>query len=429
MIGLRRPLAGAALLLIALATPGLAAELRGHGGPVRAVAVAPDGRSALSGSFDQSAILWSLETASALAVLRLHDGAVNAVAFLPDGGFATGGEDGRIALWRPGNADPERTIPAHNGPIAGLAVPPAGSEVASASWDGTVRVISLAGRPDRVFEGHAGNVNAVAYLPDGRLASAGYDGSVRIWPRGEGAPIVAQLATPVSALVAAPDGEIAAAGADGTLRFLDAGGTELASLVLGTGPVTALALSPDGSRIAAASISGAIAVVDRPRRSVMRRLARPGGPVWSLAFVAGANALLAGGNDRVLRRWDLERGETAAGAAEHGGDPLAAFAGERGAELFRACVACHTLTPDGGNRAGPTLHGVFGRRIAAAPGYNYSPALKGMDIVWNADTIARLFEVGPAAYTPGTKMPEQRLTDPADRAALVGFLERATKPR
>src|SRR5215813_15513026 len=75
------------------------AQLRGHGGPVRAIAVSADGKTALSGSFDSSAIRWSLERNAAEQVLRFHDGAVNAVAVLPDGRFATAGEDGRIALW------------------------------------------------------------------------------------------------------------------------------------------------------------------------------------------------------------------------------------------------------------------------------------------------------------------------------------------
>ena len=61
------------------------AQLRGHGGPVRALAVSEDGVHALSGSFDSSAILWSLTSSKAEAVLRFHDGAINAVAFLHDG--------------------------------------------------------------------------------------------------------------------------------------------------------------------------------------------------------------------------------------------------------------------------------------------------------------------------------------------------------
>jgi cytochrome c len=41
--------------------------------------------------------------------------------------------------------------------------------------------------------------------------------------------------------------------------------------------------------------------------------------------------------------------------------------------------------------------------------------------------VAELFEIGPAAYTPGTKMPEQRIGRKEGRDALVNFLERATK--
>ena len=131
----------------------------------------------------------------------------------------------------------------------------------------------------------------------------------------------------------------------------------------------------------------------------------------------------------MIRRWDTETGEpmgdAVAGAPE---DPLAAFAGDHGAGVFRACVACHTLRADDGPRAGPTLAGLFGRRIATLPGYNFSPALKKLDIVWTTETVSKLFEIGPMAYTPGTKMPEQRIGSAEDRAALVRFLERATKP-
>ena len=84
------------------------------------------------------------------------------------------------------------------------------------------------------------------------------------------------------------------------------------------------------------------------------------------------------------------------------------------------------MSADEGNRAGPTLAGIFGRRIATLPGYNFSEALKKLDIVWTPETVSKLFEVGPMAYTPGTKMPEQRIGSAEDRAALVTFLEKAT---
>jgi cytochrome c len=49
-----------------------------------------------------------------------------------------------------------------------------------------------------------------------------------------------------------------------------------------------------------------------------------------------------------------------------------------------------------------------------------------MNIVWTPETVAKLLEVGPNAYTPGTKMPEQRIGAPEDRKALTDFLARAT---
>ncbi|TGD96246.1 c-type cytochrome [Methylobacterium nonmethylotrophicum] len=414
-----------ALAALLATTARADAPMRGHGGPVRALAVTADGQRALSGSFDSSAMLWSIEDGAALRVLRVHDGAVNAVALLPDGGFLTAGEDGRVALWRDG-PEPERILASHAGPVSGLAVAPDGRRIASSSWDGTARITPLDGAPALVREGHRGNVNAVAFLPDGRLVTAGYDATVRVWPEA-GPPVTVQLDAPVNAVAAAPDGEIAAAGADGSLHLLRPDGTTRAALALGPRPVVALALSPDGGRIAAATVGGAVAVIDRAEARVRLTLVGPGLPVWSLAF-RGTDELVTGGGDRLVRRWDLATGEPIGPLAmTRPADALAAYPGDRGAEVFRACEACHTLTPDGGNRAGPTLHGVFGRRIAAVPDYPYSPAFRQLDITWTAETIARLFEVGPARFTPGTKMPEQTINAAEDRAALVRFLETATR--
>jgi cytochrome c len=149
--------------------------------------------------------------------------------------------------------------------------------------------------------------------------------------------------------------------------------------------------------------------------------------VWSIAFLPDNATLLTGGTDAFIRRWNAVTGEpldsTLVGIPE---DPLKQYAGDNGADVFRACVACHTLKPDEGQKAGPTLWHIFGRRIATLPGYNFSPALKKLDIVWSKETIAKLFEIGPAHYTPGTKMPEQTINAEGDRKALVDFLARVT---
>src|SRR5215218_9051412 len=128
-----------------------AAQLRGHGGPVRAVAVSPDGAHAISGSFDSSAIRWSLPRNAAEQVLRFHNSAVNAVALLPGGRAVTGGEDGRIAVWNVGEQQPTTVLEGHTAPVVALAVSPDAAFLASASWDGTVRLCPLAGGPARVL--------------------------------------------------------------------------------------------------------------------------------------------------------------------------------------------------------------------------------------------------------------------------------------
>jgi cytochrome c len=413
-----------AALLLAGAT-ATAAELRGHGGPVRAIAVTQDG-AVITGSFDSRAIVWSLETGAAREVLLFHAGQVNAVAALPDGRFATGGADGRVAVWTPGQGVPARVLEGHGAPVAALAVSPDGLTLASASWDTSVRLWPLSGRGDpRVLEGHRGNVNAVGFLADGTPVSAGYDGNLIFWPQEPAAgPVTVPLPAPLNALATLPGDLVAVAGADGSARVLDRSGTVRAQAQVASGPVVALAVSPDGRELAAAGLDGSVAVLDAASLAPMRELAGEGSPVWSLAFAPDGETLLIGGADRVVREWDVESGELFGAAA---GDPMAEFAGNPDAEAFRACVACHTLDPDDGNRAGPTLHGIFGRRIASVPGYRYSPALRGLNIVWTPETVAKLFELGPHRFTPGTKMPEQRIGDAEDRAALIRFLQSAAR--
>ena len=94
--------------------------------------------------------------------------------------------------------------------------------------------------------------------------------------------------------------------------------------------------------------------------------------------------------------------------------------GER--QFMRKCSICHALTPPPSRKAGPTLHGVFGRRAGTVPGYRYSDVLSGSDIIWSDDTIDQLFDLGPDHYIPGSKMPMQVIAGAEDRRDLVEFL-------
>ena len=417
----------AALCAALFAVASAHADMAGHGGPIRALAISPDGNELLSGSFDTTAIHWSLKTDTAEQVLRYHADAVNAVVVMKDRRMITAGADGRIAVWTAGQPQPDRVLEGHGAPIVSLAVSPDGSLLASASWDRTVRLWSLPDGTSRVLEGHSQNVNGVAFTPDGTLVSVGYDLALRIWRLPDGRPETVTLPASLNAVAVAPDGEIVTAAVDGRLRMVAGDGKVSGEVAAGPTPVVALAISADGALIAAAGIGGTVAIIDRKARSLLRTLVGPGLPVWSVAFLPDRETLLTGGADGKIRRWNVRTGEPI-GAALVGSppDPLAAYAGDHGADVFRACVACHTLSDKEVQRAGPTLAGLYGRKIASLPGYRFSDALKTMDIIWTPETVAKLFEVGPNAYTPGTKMPEQRIGSAEDRRALTDFLGRVT---
>ena len=425
-----------AMLVLAIALPVRAQDvLRGHGGPVRALGVSSDARELVSGGFDTAVIVWDLDRGSARRVLRFHDGPVNAVATMRGGCIVSAGEDARVAVWCGVDEAPLYVLQGHLAPVSSLAVLDRGRLLASGGFDGTVRLWDLqVPGADRMLVQHAGPVTALAATPDGRgVVSADFDGVVRQSRVGaDGAPGLVRLDGPVSAIAVAPDGEIVAASSDGHVRIVTStwsgGSLQVArDIAVDEIPLASLALSPDGRLIAVAGLNGGVAVIERASGRITARLTGPGLPVWSLAFDRDNRTLYTGGADRVIRRWDAVAGTALTPTVPEPPDP--ALSSERGARVFRACQACHTVRADDGPRAGPTLAGVFGRRIGTAPGYLYSAAFGKLDIVWSAETIARLFEVGPAAFTPGTKMPEQTITDPADRAALIDWLEKVTKPR
>ncbi|EFH11322.1 c-type cytochrome [Pseudoroseomonas cervicalis] len=109
----------------------------------------------------------------------------------------------------------------------------------------------------------------------------------------------------------------------------------------------------------------------------------------------------------------------AAARAEEG-DPA------RGRSLFqRQCQACHqAVQPRHG--VGPSLQGVVGRAAAAAPGYNYSPALKAAGLTWTPEVLAD-FLGAPTTKVPGTRMVQRVAAEP-DRRDIVAFLAQQAAP-
>ncbi len=169
----------------------------------------------------------------------------------------------------PDPADPalRRVLTGHTKWVRAVVVAPDGSWLASAGADGTVRIWDGAtGQERATLTGHTGEVWAVAVAPDGSwLATAGADGTVRIWDAalGRERATLKGHTSRVRAVAVAPDGSWLASGsADGTVRIWDtASRRERATLKGHTSRVTAVAVAPDGSWL-----TMLVRVLERERR-------------------------------------------------------------------------------------------------------------------------------------------------------------------
>ncbi len=162
----------------------------GQSGPVRTVAVTPDGARAVSGGEDGTVRVWDLATGQQQAALTGHTDWVRAVAVTADGARAvSGGDDGTVRVWDLGTGQQQAALTGHGQPVRAVAVTPDGARAVSGGADGTVRVWDLAtGQQEAELTGHDRPVWAVAVTPDGaRAVSGGGDGTVRVWDLAAGA--------------------------------------------------------------------------------------------------------------------------------------------------------------------------------------------------------------------------------------------------
>ncbi len=94
----------------------------------------------------------------------------------------------------------------------------------------------------------------------------------------------------------------------------------------------------------------------------------------------------------------------------------------KGAEVFKKCAACHTITQGGANGIGPNLYATMGDEIGhGKAGFAFSDALKGVGGSWDFQKMDAWL-ASPRKFAPGTKMTFAGLSKPEDRANLLVYL-------
>jgi cytochrome c len=104
------------------------------------------------------------------------------------------------------------------------------------------------------------------------------------------------------------------------------------------------------------------------------------------------------------------------------GTLLAAADATKGAEVAKACAACHNFEKGGANKTGPALYDLVERPVAAHEGFAYSEGAKAKSAEkWTYDNL-NAFLKAPKGWMPGTKMAYGGVKNDKKRADLLAYL-------
>jgi WD40 repeat protein/transcriptional regulator with XRE-family HTH domain len=312
---------------------------RAHADMVWALAFSPDDRTLASGSWDGTVKLWDV-AAGALIWSGTHASHVNRVVFSPDGSMlASSSIDATVRIWdvRSGRLVQEL---AHPDPVTTVTWSPHGDLLASSDhlariWLWDVRNLRATGHGQathvrtiqgHTIHGHKDWVDALAFSPDQRtLASASWDGTIKLWKitpsLGGDEEGLTQTLTGhtdrVGRIAWSPDGHTLASGSrDHTIRLWDVQTTTYRAVLQGhTGSVYALAFTPDGGSLLTSSEDGTLRVWGSATGQCIRVMLGYTASLYVVDWSPDGTQLVSGGIDSLVVIYDVA-GATSAGGAK-----------------------------------------------------------------------------------------------------------------
>jgi WD40 repeat protein len=231
----------------------------------------------------------------AIADFDAHGKHAQAVAFTKDGKLLVSvGQDARVRLWKAGDWKPAGVFEGHGKSVNSIAFAPDGKRLATSSTDGTVRVWTFPeGKAAGVLEGQV----AAAFAPDGkRLATVSAKATASIWDAATLAPVAAskKLGKRCLAVEFSGDGKALYVGGEGPIHRIDPGTGEVSGALDGHAIiVAALRRSPDGTTLASTGGDLALRFWSLRDGKETRKALLPGPGVMQLAWAPDGKSIAA----------------------------------------------------------------------------------------------------------------------------------------
>lgn len=259
-----------------------------------------------------------------LVTYRQHTNVVRAVAWAPDGiHIASGSGDDPVQIWDARTGSQKSSNKA-NGQLA-VAWSPEGKRLASGGIDTIVHLWDAAQQREILqYTGHSDWISALSWSPDGRYIVSGggfaadktkaHDFTLHIWDTTTGTRLSTYKghATDVKAIQWSPDGRyIASGGGDNGVQVWEAATGKLVyTYTKHTGYVMAIAWSRDSRRLASGSLYGTVQVWDAVTGDNVLSYGGHTSSVVTVAWSPDGRQIASGGMDNLVHIWDAMTGKT-----------------------------------------------------------------------------------------------------------------------
>ena len=286
----------------------------GHSSWVYSAAFSSDGKFAVTGSLDNTAILWNINTGEEILTFRGHSNSVRVVAFSPDNKYIlTGSGDRTIRLWNAETGQEIHSWRAHLQRVLSADFSPDGRYFITGSSDGTTKIWDVKIGNGRILSGHSAEVYGVAFSPDGNYAlTTSLDQTMKLWNinTGEEVRTISTQIGVVYSVSYSPDSYYALTSNDeGEAKLWDINtGKELLEYVGHESTVYNAIFSPNGKYVLTASKDTTAKLWETSTGKEVRTFHGHTDDILAVSFSFDGKYIATGGDDSTAKIWNVESG-------------------------------------------------------------------------------------------------------------------------